>query len=104
VQVADTDYADVSIELTLESSGLPVLELGASLLGGDDCPWPEGPERGGAFERPSVVRHGARVELKFHGRKTSCAVAEGRLTLAIRAGSGRTVLSRLDVLRGAPER
>jgi hypothetical protein len=100
VQVADTDYADVTVELTLQGGGLPLIELGRSVLGGDDCPWPDGPERGGAFDNPRVVRHDTRAELRFHGGKTLCQVEEGRLSLALRAGSKRAVVRRLDAFRG----
>lgn len=99
VQVADTDYADVSIELTLEGESLPLVELGRNVLGGSECPWPEGPQRGDAFDRPSVLRHDSHAELRFHGGKTSCQVAEGRLTLALRAGDHAAVVQRLDALR-----
>lgn len=100
VQVADADFADVSIELTLDSGALPLVELGGTALGGDDCPWPDGHQRGDAFDRPSVLRHGSHAELRFHGGKTSCQVAEGRLTLALRAGAAASVVRRLDALRG----
>lgn len=104
VQVADADYADVSIELTLDDGALPVVELGSTALGGSDCPWPDGPARGDTFDRPSVLRHGSHAELRFHGGKTSCQVADGRLTLALRAGAGTAVVQRLDALRSVAER
>ncbi|HVY28015.1 MAG TPA: hypothetical protein VHB79_15770 [Polyangiaceae bacterium] len=104
VQVADTDYADVSIELTLDSGAPPLVVLGSSVLGGSECPWPDGPQRGDAFDRPSVLRHDSHAELRFHGGKTSCQVAEGRLTLALRAGEHRSVVRRLDALRSVAER
>jgi hypothetical protein len=104
VQVADTDYADVTIELTLLEGTPPLVLLGDTTLGGDDCPWPDGRERGGDFDRPSVLRHDTHAELRFHGGKRQCEVASGRLPLALGAGSARAVLGRLDITRGPPQR
>lgn len=104
VQVADTDYADVTVELTLRSEAAPLVELGTSVLGAAPCPWPDGNERGGDFDKPTVVRHATRVELHFHGGKTSCQVPDGRLTLGLRAGSDEAIVTRLDVTRGPPRR
>lgn len=103
VAVADTDYADVTIELTLTSARLPEVVLGTTALGGPDCPWPDGPKRGGEFDLARVVRRGTRAELRFHGGLSSCPVPEGRLSLALRAGPGGAVISRLDVIRGRPD-
>lgn len=104
VQVADTDYADVTVELTLLEGKPPLVLLGATTLGGDDCPWPDGLERGGDFDRPTLLRHDTRAELRFHGGKRQCEVAPGRLSLALGAGSARAVLGRLDITRGPPQR
>jgi hypothetical protein len=100
IQVADTDYADVTIALTLapESAEPPVVLLGASALGGRDCPWP----RGETAEPPSVVRRGSQAVLRFRGgTPRSCPVEPGRLRLGLTAGATASVLSELRIFRSA---
>lgn len=104
VRLTDTDYADVTLKLHLSKGVPPVVMLGSTALGGADCPWPDGDLLGGDFELPTVVRHGARANLRFHGGARACPVAAGRLGVALRAGSGRGVVRQLDVQRGAPSR
>lgn len=99
VRVADTDYADLTVTLHV-SGDLPLVLLGASALGGADCPWPDGPARGGDFELPSIVRRGERAVLRFHGGSQTCAVQSGRLSLALRAGDGVSLVTQLDLERG----
>jgi hypothetical protein len=104
VQVADTDYADVTVTLHLRSGDPPLVVLGESLLGGSDCPWPDAERRGGDFELPQVLRSKTRAVLRLYGGETSCTVAAGRLTLGLRAAAGETVLTALDVVRGIEPR
>ena len=101
VRVADTDYGDVTIKLHLVAGAPPLVRLGAATLGGGECPWPEGAERGGDFERPTIIRQADRAQLLFHGGVQACPVESGRLELGLRAGDGESVIERLDVLRGA---
>lgn len=103
VQVADTDYQDVTIRLQIEGKRLPLVLLGPSELGGSDCPWPDGDTRGGDADVAIVVRQGERAQLRYHGAESNtCAVGSGRLTLSLRAGRSRSVVKQLDIDRGAP--
>lgn len=101
IRVADTDYGDVTIKLHLASGEPPRVRLGIATLGGAECPWPAGAERGGDFELPTVVRQGNRAQLQFHGGTQACPVESGRLELGVLAGDGVSVIQQLDVLRGA---
>ncbi|HEX2874634.1 MAG TPA: hypothetical protein VHP33_25450 [Polyangiaceae bacterium] len=101
VRVADTDFADLTLQLRLVQGPPPVVVLGDTPLGGADCPWPEGDARGGDADLPTIVRKNGRAQLRFHGEGQSCAVAEGRVTLALRAGDDVTVVRQLDVTRSA---
>lgn len=100
VRVADTDYADVTVQLQLSLGAPPLVLLGDTALGGAACPWPTGAARGGDFDLPTVVRHEGRAELLFQGGHRSCQVATGRLQLGLRANEGQTVVKQLDVRRG----
>jgi hypothetical protein len=101
VRVADTDYGDVTIKLHLVEGELPLVTLGDATLGGAECPWPDGPEQGGDFDRPTVVRQGSRAQLLFHGGTQACPVESGRVELGLRARDGVSVIQQLDVLRDA---
>jgi hypothetical protein len=101
IHVADTDYGDVTIKLHLVAGEPPQVLLGIATLGGAECPWPDGVERGGDFELPTVVRQGNRAQLLFHGGAQACPVEAGRLELGLRARNGVSVIQQLDVLRGA---
>jgi hypothetical protein len=104
VWVADTDYGDVTVRIELsEDSVPPVVLLGDLELGGSACPWPRGDEVTGDGAIPSFVRRGAQLELRYQGERDTCAVPAGRLPLGVRAGGGSTVISELEVLRGALE-
>ena len=102
VIVADADYADVTIKLRLRGSGLPIVVLGKTLLGGAECPWPEGNRTGGDADLPTILRHGAQAELRFHGGGQACQVEPDRLQLALRAGARVSTITELDIERGAP--
>jgi hypothetical protein len=99
VLVADADYEDLTLELHVTGT-LPLVLLGRRELGGADCPWPDGAARGGEYELPRVVRQGNRAILLLHGATRACDVESGRLTLALRAGDGVSVVAELDVKRG----
>lgn len=102
VAVADADYGDVSISLRVAAdSALPLLLLGSSVLGGEDCPWPDGEKSGEALEVPRVVRRGTTVELSLRGGTTTCGAPAGRLTLALQAGGEPSVIEELEIVRGA---
>jgi hypothetical protein len=126
VAVADTDYGDVTVRVKLAepsaASGIdesfpPVVVLGEVELGGEACPWVEAnPAVGESVNEklrrlteqsgvsiPSIVRRGTRAELQYAGERRTCTVPQGRLSLALRAGSGRSVIAELEVLRGAIE-
>jgi len=103
VQVADTDYADVTIRLRIEGQRLPIVRLGQTELGGPDCPWPEGEAGGSEPDIAVIVRRGERAQLRYRGAESgTCSVASGRLTLSLRAGRSRSVVKQLDIDRGAP--
>ena len=104
VQVADTDYADLTVKLHLQGGEPPLVMLGNSVLGGSECPWPDGNEHGGDLELPSVVRSKTRAVLRWHGGETSCSVEAGRLTLGLRAPDDMSVIRALDVLRSVEPR
>lgn len=104
VRVADTDFADLTLQLRLFEGPPPVVMLGDTPLGGADCPWPDGNARGSQADLPTIVRKKSRAQLLFHGEGQSCAVAEGRVTLALRAGDEVTVVQQLDVTRSAEPR
>lgn len=100
IQVADTDYADVTIVLTLAptSESPPVVRLGATALGGTDCPWPSGD----ASESPRIVRQAEQAVLHFRGGEPRrCRVEPGRLPLGLTAGAAESVLSELRIHRSA---
>jgi hypothetical protein len=100
VLVADTDYADVTIELRLAGQALPLVVLGDVVLGGDACPWPEGAASGAGDDEATVVRRGERAELRYRGaRAAACSVAPGRLTIGLRAGSAEATVRRLQITR-----
>lgn len=102
IEVADTDYADVTVSLRLdgESRHLPVVALGDAALGGPDCPWPD--PRPDSDEPPSVVRTDTRALLHFRGGEPrACSVPAGRLRLGLRAGAERTVIDQLEIERSA---
>lgn len=102
VLVADTDYADVTVKLSVRGDALPRVQLGPTALGGDDCPWPDGEARGGDADLPTVVRRGGRAQLRFHGaRSATCAVGDGRLTVALVAGERASVVEQLEIARGS---
>jgi hypothetical protein len=104
ISVADTDYGDAIVRIKLaEESTPPVVVLGDVELGGSACPWPQGAERTGDAAVPSLVRRGAKVELRYQGARDTCTVPTGRLPLALRAGDGGSVITELEVLRGALE-
>ena len=104
IQISDTDYADVTIELKLDaqSEAPPVVLLGSAPLGGAACPWPTGKGRGGDFDRNTIVRRGRRALLSFRGESAApCAVAPGRLTLALTGGNGTAIVRELQIRRSA---
>ena len=101
IRVADTDYGDVTLKLHMIAGPAPVVQLGVATLGGGECPWPEGAERGDDFDQPTVIRQGNRAQLLFHGGARACPVETGRLALGLRANDGVSVIQQLDVLRGA---
>jgi hypothetical protein len=101
IRVPDTDYGDVTLKLHLIEGAPPLVQLGIATLGNAECPWPDGAQRGGDFELPTVIRRGNRAQLLFHGGAQTCPVETGRLELGLRASVGVSVIQRLDVQRGA---
>lgn len=97
VSIADTDYADVTVTLHLqEGSAPPRLLLGATELGGRDCPWPDGGEDA---TLAVIARQGTRAELRFAGARRTCTLTRERVTIAVATGSERSVIGRIDVQR-----
>jgi hypothetical protein len=104
IQVADTDYADVTIKLKLDAQAEapPVVLLGSTALGGAGCRWPSGNARGGHFDRPTIVRRDRRALLRFQGATAEpCPVEPGRLSLALTGGESTSIVDELEVLRSA---
>jgi hypothetical protein len=96
VSVADTDYADLTLQLRVSGHSLPRVFLGPTELGGDDCPWPDGDGDG----RPTIVRRGTQAVLRHHGGISAvCDVDAGRLPLGVAAGPEGSVLLELEVAR-----
>lgn len=97
VYVTDTDYADVTITLTLEGEGRPRVVLGPFEAGGPDCPWPEG-----ASSEVRVERTGSEVALVVASHRIACPAPRGRVRLGLRGGDEATRVVRLEVNRGTP--
>lgn len=96
----DTDYADITIKLGVRGKRLPRVLLGATALGGDRCPWPDGPSAGGDDDLPTIVRRGTRAQLRYHGAQSAiCEVEPGRLPVALSAGDGTSVVTELEIQR-----
>lgn len=96
VTVADTEYADVTLQLRVAGNGLPRVFLGDTELGGDACPWPDGDGN----ERPTVERRGTRAVLRHHGAISApCEVEAGRLSLGLAAGPRGSVVLELEIAR-----
>ena len=104
ILVADTDYADLTLKVHLVSGVPPRVVLGDVVLGGAECAWPDGDERSADALLPTVIRHGNRAELLFHGGAQACAVPAGRLELGVRGANGVSLIQQLDVVRGAQPR
>jgi hypothetical protein len=100
VQVADTDYEEVTLDLHLLGDVPPRVLLGRAELGGSACPWPSGTESGGDFDLATVSRRERRAELRFHGGKASCDVEAGRLSLGVRGGPEPSTITQMDITRG----
>ncbi len=106
VTVTDTDYADLTVGIQLldvagDVSVPPLVLLGATELGGDACPWPDGDARDEAARVATVARVGDSAELRFHGGRSACTAPIGRVSLRFRAGAGVSVIRRIDVRREA---
>jgi hypothetical protein len=100
IQVADTDYADLTLTLKLAQGTRrpPLVLLGQTPLGAESCPWPNGDGE----EPPSIVRKGPQAVLRFRGGEPQkCPVEAGRVTLGLRAGDEPSVVSALSIRRQA---
>jgi hypothetical protein len=109
VRLADTDYADVTLQIHLLDAGdtpsvPPVVLLGDVRLGGETCAWPDGETRGGDADIPTLARSGEHAELRYHGARQLCTAPKTRVSLGITAGSGESVIARIDVRREAAAR
>ncbi|HET9930658.1 MAG TPA: hypothetical protein VFQ35_08220 [Polyangiaceae bacterium] len=83
VFVAASDYANVTVELTVEGDA-PKVVLGTREYGGDDCPWPIG-----AVAQFRLERRGERVTLGSAGTSApSCDAPRGRVRLGVKRGRG----------------
>jgi hypothetical protein len=96
VFVTDARYDDVTVTLGFFGAGVPLLLLGSTEIGNNECPWPENPES------PLVVtRRGQRVTMTdATGAVSRCEnAAGGAISLGIRAGSTTTTITALGVKR-----
>jgi hypothetical protein len=103
IVLADVDFEDVTVELHVTSGEPPLVLLGETALGGPDCPWPTGSGEPDG-DLPTVLRSGERAELHWQGAVSACRVETGRLRLGLQASRGTSVVARMDVKRGVPER
>lgn len=106
VRIADTDYADVTLQIHLLDAGdtpsvPPVVLVGDVRLGGESCAWPDGDARGGDADVPTLARSGGHAELRYHGARQACTAPKTRISLGITAGSGESIITRIDVRREA---
>jgi hypothetical protein len=94
VFVAAADYANVSIDLTVEGDA-PRVVLGAFEFGGPECPWPPG-----ASTQFQVERVGERVLLRSGSSSAeACAGPKGRVRLGLRRGEGALGVRHFSVTR-----
>jgi hypothetical protein len=97
--VADTDYADVDLTLTLTSGPAPVVVLGSTRLGGAECPFGV-LEAATPGEVITVRRRGATATLERRGTRRKCAVESGRLGVALSAsGPSASFVRALELRR-----
>jgi hypothetical protein len=99
--VTDTSYADFELSLLATGDALPTLELGKTLAGADACPWPRSAPATGATSTLVVRRSATTLDLRMDEiAGPSCAIADGRVTIAIAAPEGRRIAVRkLSILR-----
>jgi hypothetical protein len=95
VSVTDTRYDDVTITIGFAGDGPPLLMLGAQVIGGPECQYPEGP-----ITPLVVTRVSATVSIADGaGRSTTCNVPAGPVSVAFRAGATSTTLTSLGMQR-----
>ena len=83
VFVAATDYANVSVDLTVEGDA-PNIVLGTREYGGEQCPWPSG-----AITQYRLERRGNSVTLSSGSlRSAACEGPSGRVRLGLKRGLG----------------
>lgn len=119
VSVADTDYADFTLELSLSSGPAPLLQLVAAngapadaAFGGLDCPWPEadaeaaGEARAGARLRVERSLDRVRLERLVNGVPVEPRAEPCDRSLPERVGiqlvgtpAGTTTLARIEIRR-----
>lgn len=94
VFVTDTLYEDVVVTIGFRDVP-PTLLLGSFVVGGLECPWPEG-------EKPTVVvrRNGSLVELVRDETKQCHMVSEQQVTIGLQGGADDSEILRLEVTRG----
>jgi hypothetical protein len=116
--IADTDYADFTLELTLRAGPPPLLRLvgagesdGGASFGGLECPWPEQGSLGAELPlRLGVRRRGDDVRLSIDSTPSpSAPAAEGapcqralpeRVSIQlVGTRAGTTELSRVEIRR-----
>jgi hypothetical protein len=96
VFVTDARYDDVTVTLGFFGDGIPLVLLGTSEIGGDDCPWPDNPVS------PLVItRRAESVTMTDAAGATSrCETApSGPIALGFRAGTSTTTITSLGVKR-----
>ena len=96
--VADTDYADVDLELTLTSGPPPAVLMGQTRVGGSECPWPS-VEVADPGEVLTLRRRGSMAVLERKGASRSCAVEDGRVTLGLAAADSATFVRSFEIRR-----
>lgn len=101
--VTDTSYLDLHLEIGVrEGSVPPVVRLGTTELGATSCGWPEpkqkAPKGGWTL---TVDRSGSKVTLGQDQKTRLCSIPTGRVSVALKAGGGTTIIQSLLVRREA---
>lgn len=97
--VADTSYADFDLELTLTSGPPPVVVLGVTRVGGDDCPW-RSLDAAAPGEVLKLFRRGDQATLERSGERRACPIDSGRLSVGLSAaGPSASFVRALEIHR-----
>lgn len=95
--ITDARYLTVELRITLGAGSPPRVLAGERILGGADCPWPEGSEE--TLELELVP---GSATLTRGAKRVTCSAPAERIALGFRAGpTQKTTLRAVEVRRGA---